>query len=97
VPTADLLGQFTKRNPGTFCVGFTLQERGLLKQSGLRKLASKGVNLMVANDLESLAGELTHGYLLARDLELEFSCSKAALATLLVDELAKRLNVGTGA
>ncbi len=97
VPTADLLGQFTKRNPGTFCVGFTLQERGLLKQSGLRKLASKGVDLMVANDLESLAGELTHGYLLARDLELEFSCSKAALATLLVDELAKRLNVGTGA
>ncbi|MEY3028859.1 MAG: hypothetical protein RL198_256 [Actinomycetota bacterium] len=92
-PTPDLLADYVANNPECVAVGFTLEERSKLKESALRKLHSKGVALMVANDLGSLGGEKTQGFLLGRDYEIDFACSKEQLAMLLVDEISKQLAV----
>lgn len=92
-PTRDLLAAFASQNPDAFIVGFALQDAQVLKASATRKLTSKGVDMIVANDLESLAGDETRGYLIANDLDEGFSCSKQELAKRLVDEVVKRISV----
>jgi phosphopantothenoylcysteine decarboxylase/phosphopantothenate--cysteine ligase len=92
-PTRDLLAEFVSKNPQVLTVGFTLQDRESLRESAIRKLGSKGVSLMVANDLESLGGQQTRGFIMSSDFELEFSCTKHELAALLVKQIAKRLAV----
>jgi phosphopantothenoylcysteine decarboxylase/phosphopantothenate--cysteine ligase len=54
-PTPDLLAATTKlRRPGQIVIGFALEPRERLMESAAAKVARKGLDLIVANPLETM-------------------------------------------
>jgi phosphopantothenoylcysteine decarboxylase/phosphopantothenate--cysteine ligase len=67
-PTPDLLaGVSARRRPGQFLVGFALEPRSDLIASAKAKLERKGVDLVVANPLETMDSDQIEAILIARD------------------------------
>ena len=67
-PTPDLLaGVSARRRPGQFLVGFALEPRADLLSSATLKLERKGVDLVVANPLETMDSDDIEAILIARD------------------------------
>lgn len=66
-PTPDLLaGVSSRRKPGQFLVGFALEPRSDLIESAKSKLERKGVDLVVANPLETMDSDQIEAILIAR-------------------------------
>ena len=57
VKNPDILAQVKKRNPGIFAVGFAAETSNLVAE-GKRKLLSKGVDMIAANDVGGKDGAL---------------------------------------
>jgi len=104
-PTPDLLaGISSARRPGQVLVGFALEPRHQLLNSARAKLASKGVDCIVANPLETLEGDSIEATLVegpARDpAEARIGAStpgrvpKATFAQWLLDRLQSRISPG---
>lgn len=67
-PTPDLLaGCSARRRPGQTLVGFALEPRDRLMESARGKLARKGIDLIVANPLETMDADAIEATLVARD------------------------------
>lgn len=67
-PTEDLLaGCAARRTPGQLLVGFALEPRERMGASAREKLARKGIDLIVANPLETLEGPTIEALVLGRD------------------------------
>lgn len=66
-PTPDLLaGVSSRRPPGQFLVGFALEPRNELIESAKSKLERKGVDLVVANPLETMDSDQIEAILVSR-------------------------------
>jgi phosphopantothenoylcysteine decarboxylase / phosphopantothenate---cysteine ligase len=67
-PTPDLLAELAaRRPPGQFIVGFALEPRDALLASAREKLLRKGVDLIVANPLETMEAPTIDAVVLGRD------------------------------
>jgi len=88
-PTPDLLaGCAARRGPGQLLVGFALEPRDRLLESAGSKLARKGLDLIVANPLETMDGTTIEATVIARDgrqWSTPGAIDKAAFAAWLLD------------
>lgn len=67
-PTPDLLAQAAaERKPGQFLVGFALEPREEMERSAREKLARKGIDLVVANPLETMDSPTIEALVLGAD------------------------------
>lgn len=66
--TPDLLAQAAStRRPGQFLVGFALEPRSDLLTSGRAKLDRKGIDMIVANPLETMDSDTIEATVMTRD------------------------------
>jgi phosphopantothenoylcysteine decarboxylase/phosphopantothenate--cysteine ligase len=66
--TEDLLAACSaRRTPGQFLVGFALEPRDRMLSSARDKLERKGIDLIVANPLETMEGQTIEAVVLGRD------------------------------
>lgn len=67
-PTPDLLAQVARaRRPGQLLIGFALEPRAELLDSARAKLIRKGIDLVVANPLETMDSPSVEATILAAD------------------------------
>ena len=96
IQNPDLLAEISAQKTHQFLVGFAAEESANLLQEGKRKLASKGLDLIYANDIDSgviFGSDQTSGFLIDSDGVDEISpTSKESLATRLLDKVVERLN-----
>jgi phosphopantothenoylcysteine decarboxylase/phosphopantothenate--cysteine ligase len=89
LPTEDILAALSKRKKrGQIFVGFALESDHLL-ENARKKLVSKNVDLIVANDLKAMDSDEISGYILGgRKKDVRFGrLSKEEFARLLFDEI----------
>jgi len=90
-PTPDLLAECAaRRRPGQLLVGFALEPRDRLMESSRSKLVRKGLDLIVANPLETMDGETIEATVIARggqEWSTPGAIDKAAFATWLLDRI----------
>lgn len=101
-PTPDLLAACGRtRRPGQTLIGFALEPRERLLESAAAKVVRKGVDLIVANSLETMDAPTIEAHLVGpRGVEdrTTGSMSKDAFALWLLDRIEMRLRAGrTGA
>lgn len=100
VPTPDLLAERVQaRRPGQVFVGFALEPRERLVDSARAKLARKGVDMIVANPLETMDAETIEATLVHAGGAVEPAgsmTSKEAFAPWLLDRV-ERLVADSGA
>ena len=97
--TPDLLEAISKKRRGDrpqIVVGFAAEEKENLQSEGERKLESKNLDLIYANDIADgsiFGSDETAGFLISRDEIHEVKrTSKSNLANLLLDKVSERLN-----
>ena len=90
-PTPDLLAACSKlRRPGQTLIGFALEPRERLMESAQSKVARKGLDLIVANPLETMDAPTIQATLLGPSGVVDAtngSMSKDAFADWLLDRL----------
>jgi len=91
-PTPDLLADLSDANPGHgLRIGWALEPREHLRESGRRKLGTKNVHAIVANPLETISDEKIEALLLLQNGEErtppEGPVLKPAFAEWLLDEV----------
>lgn len=91
----DLLAEVSKRRTNQLIVGFAAEEMANLESEGKRKLISKGLDLIYANDIASgsiFGSDRTSGMIIdANSSQLVADCTKEELARLLLDRVSERL------
>lgn len=94
--TPDLLANLSKIKQRQIMVGFAAEESGDLISEGRRKLSSKGLDLIYANDIaegEIFGSDQTSGYLIDEKSPTEVGLTtKESLANLLLDKVVQRIN-----
>lgn len=92
-PTPDLLKACSaRRRPGQMFVGFALEPREDLLASARRKLATKGLDLIVANPLETMDSPTIEATLIdadGRQRTTDGRIDKARFAAWLLDRIAE--------
>ena len=92
----DLLAEISKMKKSQFLVGFAAETESNLIEEGSRKLKSKGLDLIYANDISSgeiFGSDKTSGYVIDNDGHHRIAeMSKESLANLLLDRVVERLN-----
>ena len=99
-PTPDLLAGVSKMGvSGQTIVGFALEPRERLVESAAAKLVRKGMDLVVANPLETMDSEMIHATLLDRAgiVAAPAAMSKEAFGDWLLDRIDARASSTTGA
>lgn len=96
IENPDLLADLSSKKEHQLMVGFAAEENANLLQEGKRKLESKGLDLIYANDIADGAifgSANTSGFLIDKSGEEKITeISKESLATRLLDRVAERLN-----
>ena len=96
IENPDLLAGLSSKKENQLMVGFAAEENANLLQEGKRKLESKGLDLIYANDIADGAifgSANTSGFLIDKSGEEKITeISKELLATRLLDRVAERLN-----
>ena len=96
IQNPDLLAELSKIRTKQLIVGFAAEESANLLQEGTRKLQSKGLDLIYANDIESgqlFGSDNTSGLIIDNSgYEEIHPMSKQALAVRLLDKVLERLN-----
>lgn len=96
-PTPDLLAEVSKtRRPEQLMVGFALEPRDELLQSARDKMVRKGVDMVVANPLETMDSEEIEGMIVSPAGETRPEggrMPKVAFAAWLVDRIGERVRV----
>lgn len=105
--TPDLLAEVAKTRrtgpvDGQLMVGFALEPRDELLQSARDKMARKGVDMVVANPLETMDSAEIEGLIVSRDGETRptsgVRMSKVAFAAWLIEKIGERARaMSTGA
>lgn len=96
VENPDLLAEISKVKTTQLLVGFAAEESANLLQEGKRKLESKNLDIIYANDIADgtiFGSDMTSGFLIDRNGEVEIKAtSKKTLATRLLNMVSERLN-----
>ena len=96
VETPDLLANISKQKQKQILVGFAAEESANLLQEGTRKLTSKGLDLIYANDIADgsiFGSDKTSGFFIdGKGAEKITPISKGTLAARLLDKVVERLN-----
>jgi len=92
-PTPDLLARAaSNRHPGQCLVGFALEPRKTMIESAREKLRRKGVDLIVANPLETMDSQSIEAALIGNDAETAPGrLPKSEFAIWLLDRIEERL------
>ena len=97
--TPDLLDAISKKrrsNRPQIVVGFAAEEKVNLQNEGKRKLESKNLDLIYANDIADgsiFGSDETAGFIISRDEIQEVKkTSKNKVANILLDKVLERLN-----
>ena len=96
VENPDLLVELSKKKRSQFIVGFAAEENANLLQEGTRKLQSKGLDLIYANDIADGAifgSDMTSGLLIDESGATSIPpTNKRTLANQLLNKVSERLN-----
>jgi phosphopantothenoylcysteine decarboxylase/phosphopantothenate--cysteine ligase len=96
IQNPDLLVELSKIRTKQVIVGFAAEESANLLQEGTRKLQSKGLDLIYANDIDSgqlFGSDKTSGFFIHNSgYEEIHPMTKQALAVRLLDKVLERLN-----
>jgi len=96
VENPDLLAEISKVKTTQLLVGFAAEESANLLQEGKRKLESKNLDIIYANDIADgtiFGSDMTSGFLIDRNGEVDIKAtSKKTLATRLLNMVSERLN-----
>lgn len=96
IQNPDLLAEISAKKNHQFIVGFAAEESDNLASEGARKLVSKGLDLIYANDIAQgtiFGSTQTSGLMIDKFETQEISnLSKETLATRLLDRVVERLN-----
>lgn len=96
IENPDLLAELSKIRTSQMLVGFAAEESANLLQEGERKLNSKGLDLIYANDIDEgkiFGSDLTSGFIISsKGYEEIHPISKQSLAMRLLDKVVERLN-----
>ena len=96
IENPDLLAEISKQKTTQLLVGFAAEESANLLQEGKRKLESKNLDIIYANDIADgtiFGSDMTSGFLIDRNGEVEIKAtSKKTLATRLLNMVSERLN-----
>ena len=96
VENPDLLAELSKKKRSQFIVGFAAEENANLLQEGTRKLQSKGLDLIYANDIADGAifgSDMTSGLLIDESGATSIPpTNKRTLANQLLNKVSERLN-----
>lgn len=103
-PTPDLLAEVSKtRRTGPsdeqLMVGFALEPRDELLQSARDKMTRKGVDMVVANPLETMDSDQIEGMIVSREGETrptQATMSKVAFAAWLIERIGERIGERVG-
>lgn len=94
--TPDLLAHLSKKRERQIMVGFAAEESGNLLSEGRRKLSTKVLDLIYANDIAEgklFGADQTSGYLIDEKSSTEVAMTtKESLANLLLDKVVQRIN-----
>ena len=94
--TPDLLAHLSQKKKQQIMVGFAAEESGNLLSEGSRKLSTKGLDLIYANDIAEgklFGADQTSGYLIDEESSTEVAMTtKESLANLLLDKVVQRIN-----
>ncbi len=94
-PTPDLLAEVvSRRHPGQLMVGFALEPADRLVESAMRKLKKKGVDLIVANPLETMDATVIEAKLIGPEgavAQTDGAIHKRAFAEWLLEKLEPRI------
>ncbi|MFG0258665.1 MAG: phosphopantothenoylcysteine decarboxylase [Phycisphaerales bacterium JB043] len=96
-PVEDLIARCARdKRDDQFFVGFALESRDELESRGARKLQSKGLNMIVANPLETMDAEEIEGLIIGSSesqsgVEQVPPDTKESFARVLLDRVAQRL------
>lgn len=94
--TPDLLAHLSQKKKQQIMVGFAAEESGNLLSEGSRKLSTKGLDLIYANDIAEgklFGADQTSGYLIDEKSSTEVAMTtKESLANLLLDKVVQRIN-----
>ena len=96
IENPDLLAELSKIRTSQIMVGFAAEVSANLLQEGERKLNSKGLDLIYANDIDEgkiFGSDLTSGFIISsKGYEEIHPISKQSLAMRLLDKVVERLN-----
>lgn len=96
VENPDLLAELSKKKTTQLVVGFAAEENAILLQEGTRKLQSKGLDLIYANDIADGAifgSDMTSGLLIDESGATSIPpTNKRTLANQLLNKVSERLN-----
>ena len=96
VENPDLLAEISKVKTTQLLVGFAAEESANLLQEGKRKMESKNLDIIYANDIADgtiFGSDMTSGFLIDRNGEVEIKAtSKKTLSTRLLNMVSERLN-----
>lgn len=94
--TPDLLAHLSQKKKQQIMVGFAAEESGNLLSEGRRKLSTKVLDLIYANDIAEgklFGADQTSGYLIDEKSSTEVAMTtKESLANLLLDKVVQRIN-----
>ncbi|GAI93050.1 unnamed protein product, partial [marine sediment metagenome] len=85
----DILLDLKNRKSNQIIVGFSLDTDNQISEAKI-KLNEKGIDLMIANDLSAIGSNSTSGFLLSKEGEEQFECSKDELSWKIIEKISSK-------
>ncbi len=85
----DILLDLKNRKSNQIIVGFSLDTDNQISEAQ-KKLNEKGIDLMVANNLSAIGSNSTSGFLLSKEGEEQFECSKDELSWKIIEKISSK-------
>jgi len=85
----DILSNLKNRKKDQFIVGFALETDDLLSEAK-KKMKEKEIDLMVANYTNAIGSDFSSGFIISREDEEQFECSKDELSWKIIKKISSK-------
>ncbi len=85
----DILMNLKKIKKNQFIVGFSIETEDLLKEAK-KKMREKKLDIIVANDISAIGSDKTSGFIVSKDKEEQFECTKDELSWKIIKEISSK-------
>jgi phosphopantothenoylcysteine decarboxylase/phosphopantothenate--cysteine ligase len=85
----DILMNLKKMKKNQFVVGFSIETDDLLKEAK-KKMREKKLDMIIANDISAIGSDKTSGFIVSKDKEEKFECTKDELSWRIIKEISSK-------
>lgn len=85
----DILMKLKKMKKNQFVVGFSIETENLLKEAK-KKIREKKLNMVIANDISAIGSNKTSGFIVSKDKEEKFECTKDELSWRIIKRVSSK-------